>query len=98
MSEPVAAPEPTPLAFQGVRTPPPAPGCPAGWRTGAPDFVGLGAQRSGTTRWFDLIVAHPQVAAPIATRKELHYFDRFHSAPFTAADAAAYGTYFPRPA
>ena len=97
MSEGVARPNPHPLACQGVRVPPPAPDPPAGWRTGPPDFVGVGAQRSGTTRWFDLIVAHPEVAEPLATRKELHYFDRFHSDPFTAGDAAAYSEYFPRP-
>ncbi len=77
--------------------PPAVPQCPAGWRTGPPDFVGIGAQRAGTTRWFDLIVAHPQIQAPPATRKELHYFDRFHAGAFTAADAAAYDSYFPRP-
>jgi hypothetical protein len=85
------------LTFQGILTPPPPPVCPAGWRTGSPDFVGVGAQRSGTTRWFDLIVAHPEVTAPMATRKELHYFDRFHADAFTARDAAAYSEYFPRP-
>jgi hypothetical protein len=95
MSEPVPA--PLTLAHQGIPEPPPPPACPAGWRTGPPDFVGVGAQRSGTTRWFDLIVAHPQVAAPPATRKELHYFDRFHAGGFTPADAAAYAAYFPRP-
>jgi Sulfotransferase family len=82
---------------QGIRTPPPAPLCPEGWRTGPPDFVGVGAQRSGTTRWFDLIVAHPDVASPLATRKELHFFGGFHAGGFTAADAAAYHDYFPRP-
>jgi len=97
MSDPVARPTPPPLNCQGVRIPPPPPTAPAGWATGPPDFIGVGAQRSGTTRWFDLIVAHPEVAAPVATRKELHYFDRFHARPFTAADAAAYGEYFPRP-
>ncbi len=97
MSEPAARPNPMPLAFQGIRIPPPPPVCPAGWRTGPPDFVGVGAQRSGTTRWFDLIVAHPQVTAPMATRKELHYFDRFHSDAFTAREAMAYSEYFPRP-
>src|ERR1700683_57154 len=97
MSEPVAGPKPMPLTSQGVVIPPPPPACPAGWRTGPPDFVGVGAQRSGTTRWFDLIVAHPQVIAPMSTRKELHYFDRFHSDTFTARAAAAYGEYFPRP-
>ena len=97
MSEPVARPKPMPLTFQGILTPPPPPVCPAEWRTGPPDFVGVGAQRSGTTRWFDLIAAHPQVTAPMVTRKELHYFDRFHSGAFTSRDAAAYSEYFPRP-
>ncbi len=95
MSEP--PPKPSTLAYQGVMMAPPKPACPPGWRTGPPDFVGIGAQRSGTTRWFDLIVAHPQIEAPPATRKELHYFDRFHAGGFAAADAAAYGDYFPRP-
>jgi Sulfotransferase family len=83
--------------YQGVMMPPPVPECPPGWRTGPPDFVGVGAQRAGTTRWFDLIVAHPQIQAPPATRKELHYFDRFHEGGFTAADAAGYSDWFPRP-
>jgi Sulfotransferase family len=89
--------EPPVRASQGVITPPPPPECPAGWLTGPPDFVGVGAQRSGTTRWFDLIVQHPEIESPPATRKELHYFDRFHPGGFTAADAAAYHDYFPRP-
>ena len=96
MSEGVARPNPRPLTCQGVRVPPPPPDVPLGWRTGPPDFVGVGAQRSGTTRWFDLIVAHPEVCPPVSTRKELHYFDRFHSSGFTGADAA-YRAYFPRP-
>jgi hypothetical protein len=95
MSAPRA--KPLTLASQGVMMPPPVPQCPAGWRTGPPDFVGIGAQRAGTTRWFDLVVAHPQIQAPPATRKELHYFDRFHAGGFTVADAGAYGEYFPRP-
>jgi hypothetical protein len=86
------------IAQQGVMAPPPRPDCPPGWRTGPPDFVGIGAQRAGTTRWFDLLVAHPEVEAPPATRKELHYFDRFHAGGFTPGDAAAYGDWFPRPA
>lgn len=84
-------------ASQGVIVPGSPPPCPPGWRIGPPDFVGVGAQRSGTTRWFDLIVEHPEIEAPPATRKELHYFDRFHPGGFTAADAAAYDDYFPRP-
>ncbi len=95
MSQPGA--RPAAPSGRGIRTPPAAPVCPEGWRSGPPDFVGLGAQRAGTTRWFDLIVAHPEVQAPPLTRKELHYFDRFHAGGFSAADAAAYHDYFPRP-
>lgn len=97
MNDPMARPKAMALTHQGVRTPAPPPDCPAGWRTGPPDFVGLGAQRSGTTRWFDLIVAHPEIAPPPATRKELHYFDRFHTGGFMARDATTYSEYFPRP-
>ncbi len=75
--------------------PPPAPECPPGWRTGPPDFIGVGVQRCGTTRWFDLIGSHPEIDRPMGA-KELHYFDRFHTGPLTAADAAAYHDYFPR--
>jgi len=84
-------------ANQGVIVPGPPPHCPPDWLTGPPDFVGVGAQRSGTTRWFDLLVQHPEIETPPATRKELHYFDRFHPGGFTAEDAAVYHDYFPRP-
>lgn len=97
MSDTAARPAARALTDQGVKTPSAPRECPTGWRTGPPDFVGLGAQRSGTTWWFDLIVAHPEVLAPPSTRKELHYFDRFHAGGFAAADEAAYREYFPRP-
>lgn len=80
----------------GVDMPPPAPSCPPGWRTGPPDFIGVGVQRCGTTRWFDLISAHPDVVRPSAV-KELHYFDRFHRGGCGAAELEAYQRYFPRP-
>ena len=76
--------------------PPPPPQAPPGWRTGPPDFVGVGFQRCGTTRWYNLIAAHPEVARPVAM-KELHFFDRFHSGGFGEEDLAAYREYFPRP-
>jgi hypothetical protein len=79
----------------GLDTPPPVPACPEGWQTGPPDFVGVGVQRSGTTRWFDLIGSHPQVTLPRGA-KELHYFDRFYAGSFTPADATGYHEYFPR--
>ena len=85
-----------PVGDGGVDTPPPPPQVPAGWRTGPPDFVGVGFQRCGTTRWYNLITAHPEVARPVAM-KELHFFDRFYSGGFGDDDASAYLEYFPRP-
>lgn len=38
-----------------------------------PDFVIFGAQRSGTTNLYDLLVRHPSVSA--ASHKEVHFFD-----------------------
>jgi hypothetical protein len=91
----------SPIAVQrlwdGVGQPPDPPPCPAGWRTGAPDFVGVGVQRGGTTRWFDLIRAHPQVART-KVRKELHFFDRFYVGGFEPQDVARYHEFFPREA
>jgi Sulfotransferase family len=86
--------EPRPAG--GVNVPPAPPQCPSGWRTGAPDYVGVGFQRCSTTRWYDLITSHPEVATP-ATIKELHFFDRFHSGGATEQELAAYHEYFPRP-
>lgn len=79
-----------------VRRPFAPPECPTGWQTASPDFIGVGAQRAGTTRWFGLIGSHPEVT-PSPVAKELHYFDRFYAGGFTSADAARYSDYFPRP-
>ena len=46
------------------------------WRV-LPDFVVLGAQRSGTTSLFDYLCHHPQVVPPY--RKEIHFHDLHHS-------------------
>jgi hypothetical protein len=83
------------ISAGGVRDPLPPPVCPPGSRIGPPDFIGIGAQRCGTTRWFDLIASHPDVA-PSTVAKELHYFDRFYVGGFTASDASGYHRYFPR--
>lgn len=72
------------------------PKCPDGWTVAPPDFVGLGAQRSGTTWLYSLIAAHPDVQGE--TTKELHYFHRFWNRTFTDADTQTYAGYFPRPA
>jgi Sulfotransferase domain len=75
--------------------PPTPPVCPPGWSIGPPDFIGVGVQRCGTTRWFDLIASHPEVLRS-TRQKELHYFDRFHTEPCTAAELTRYHEYFPR--
>ncbi len=87
--------ESTPPTDGGIDMPPPPPPCPEGWRTGPPDFIGVGVQRCGTTRWFSMVSAHPEIARPSGA-KELHYFDRFYASPYTAADTARYHEYFPR--
>ena len=90
----------------GVDLPPEPLPCPDGEHVGPPDFVGVGIQRCGTTRWFDLIASHPEVALPrggrpgyySTTAKELHYFDRFYAGGCSASELARYRDYFPRAA
>ena len=42
-----------------------------------PGAIIIGAQRSGTTRFYNLLTRHPDIAA--AARKEVHFYDlRFH--------------------
>lgn len=74
------------------------PAAPPDWLTGPPDFVGIGAQRAGTTWWYALIAEHPSVHVNPTVPKEIHFFDRFHSAPFDQAAVATYHSLFPRPA
>jgi Sulfotransferase domain len=81
-------------------SPPVAPPAPEGMRTGAPDFVGIGAAKSGTTWWFSLLMSHPQIH--VEYEKELNYFNeqflkRLDAGKVTLADAEAYHDWFPRP-
>jgi len=39
-----------------------------------PDFLGIGAQKAGTSWLYENLVNHPEIWFP--TRKEIHYFDR----------------------
>ncbi len=39
-----------------------------------PDFVGIGAQKAGTTWLYHNLRAHPEIWMP--PRKEIHYFNR----------------------
>jgi hypothetical protein len=45
-----------------------------------PDFLCIGAQKSGTTWLHDNLVRHPQIWLPPV--KEIHYFDRPYDSPF----------------
>ena len=85
--------------FRGPRQPgpPEPPRIPAGWRVGPPHYVGVGAQKAGTSWWNRLIEAHPDVVNAGGLKKELHYFDRSWETPFGEADVERYHRYFPVP-
>lgn len=67
---------------------------PSDWQIGPPDFVGVGAQRAGTTWWYRLLCDHPRVER---SPKELHFFDPFFARELTDADVLGYHRLFPRP-
>jgi len=69
----------------------------AGEVTGPPDFVGVGVQRAGTSWWFSLLVAHPQVHHRRDLHKERHYFTRYATTRFDEDAARGYARWFPRP-
>jgi len=71
------------------------PECPPEWTTGPPHFVGIGADRSGTTWWHSLVCSHPQVSVAL-TEKELHFFDPYWDGSFSDEDAERYRRHFPR--
>ncbi|MDQ2675774.1 MAG: sulfotransferase domain-containing protein [Actinomycetota bacterium] len=77
---------------------PAPPRCPDDWRTGPPDFVGVGAQRCGTTWWWrGAVRQHPDVVRVGGLGKELHYFDQFWNGDVPDDFAERYHEYFPRP-
>ena len=65
-------------------------------RTGPPDFIGVGTQRSGTTWWQRLLRDHPDIRLPRNRKKEQHFFDRFGRREMTDEDVARYHDLFPR--
>jgi Sulfotransferase family len=85
---------------EGDLTPPrrTPPACPQGWHTGPPDFVGIGAQRCGTSWWYGGAVrSHPLVATLPDRTKELHFFNRYWITPVEDDLADRYARFFPRP-
>jgi hypothetical protein len=68
--------------------------------TGPPAFVGVGAQRCGTTWWHRQITRHPGVSFRQGLHhKEVHFFDSLAGAPTLGPEVAErYARYFARPA
>jgi hypothetical protein len=63
-----------------------------------PEFIGIGAQRCGTTWWFELLLTHPHIEGPKSGFKEQHFFDRFCRRGFTDEDPERYWRkFFRRP-
>jgi hypothetical protein len=85
--------------WRGHRPPGPGspPSVPEGWVVGPPDFVGIGAQKAGTSWWSALIHEHPDVHRSGGQPKELHFFDAYWERSFGDPDAERYARYFPRP-
>jgi hypothetical protein len=69
---------------------------PVDWFPAPPDFVGIGVQKAGTTWWYRLIEAHPDVCS-FHFMKERHYFTRFGHRAFDDGDAIRYSQLFSRP-
>jgi hypothetical protein len=68
---------------------------------GPPDFVGVGVSKCGTSWWFNLILAHPDIHGPV--KKELLFFNRIfferhRNVDPSDAELEAYHDWFPRPA
>lgn len=71
----------------------PVPRAPApGESTGPPGFLGIGAQKCGTSWWHSLLDDHPDVVTSV--RKELHFFDGYFDREFGTDDIAAYHRLF----
>ena len=70
------------------------PAIPAGWSLGPPDYIGIGVQKAGTTWWWKLLAAHPNVVGDI---KETHQLTRLGWRPMFDKDVESYHRYFPRP-
>ncbi len=64
---------------------------------GPPDFVGVAAQKAGTTWWCELIYRHPRVHRSPRFRKEARFFSMFRGLPAASVPVDKYASLFPRP-
>ena len=58
--------------------------------TGAPDFVGIGVQKAGTTWWYEALCAHPHVYSRDDIHKERHFFGRYATRQFGLTECSLY--------
>jgi hypothetical protein len=84
-----------PVDLSAPRWDRPYPKVPAGWTLGPPDFIGIGAQKAGTSWWYGLLRAHPDVAD--TELKETHHLITLGWRPMSERDVLSYHRYFPRP-
>lgn len=63
--------------------------------TGPPDYVGIGAPRSGSTWWSRQLERHESIPRG-NVHKELHWFDRFGTDEHQPEDVEGYHQFFPR--
>ena len=83
---------------------PPMP--PQGYEIRPPDFIGLGAQKCGTTWWHELIKNHPKIydfshlrgkVTPAWLIKERHFFDSFYDQQYSESDTLRYAKWMAKP-
>lgn len=72
-----------------------APAIPEGAAIGAPDFIGVGVHKAGTTWWWALLVGHPDIDG-VPRRKELHLLERMRDGPISDDQKEWYYRQFPR--
>ncbi len=80
----------------GSQPRPTPPECPPGWVVGPPDFVIVGAEKSGTSRWLRLLRQHPDIHS-LEGFREIHFWDDIAGRWPTEDDFDRYHRFFPRP-
>jgi hypothetical protein len=63
----------------------------------APDFVGIGAQKCGTSWWYALLRQHPAVDSAPGRGKELHFFDDYFDRELSPESIERYHNSFRAP-
>jgi hypothetical protein len=71
------------------------PACKPGWEIGPPDYIGIGAEKAGTSWWWWLIRRHPGVSEP-GPAKEVNFIRNLGADRAHDTVALAYHRFFPR--